>query len=102
MTRFQRFRISLATWLVRNTPCLVARREPTIALVQEAMHLDYYVAQSGGLQDPRRIRAYYVVRESAQKIKDLASEVYVGNNCTGILPPREETVHGTAETTAAA
>ena len=74
-----RFRIYLATLLCKGTPCSVARTEKVAALHDLALDLAKYVDTSGGLQDPRRIRAYRTVSKGALGIATLALEVAVGS-----------------------
>lgn len=100
MTRFERFRVSLATWLVKNTSCLVARREPTIQMCAAALRLRTYIEASGGLQDPRRIRAYRVILRDVEKMHQYMTQVVAGP----VLPiSTQEESHGpTQEASAAA
>ena len=57
----QRFRIWLAAWLCRGTPCTLARTSVVAQLVALAYEIDGYVQRSGALTDPSRIKAYRVL-----------------------------------------
>ena len=57
----KRFRVWLARWLTRGTECCVVRSNRLESLGKETEDLDRYVTSSGGLQDPRRVRAYHVL-----------------------------------------
>ena len=54
----KRFRVWLAQMLTKGTDCCVARSNDVSSLQSRVNDLARYVDESGGLQDPRRIRAY--------------------------------------------
>ena len=96
---FLRFRVWLASLLVRGTGFTVTRLSHAIAIRDVASSLYRYVETSGGLQDPYRIKAYRVILRSAVMIFTAVDRLVVGTLPTS-LP--EET-HGpeAAEETAA-
>ena len=73
----KRFAVWLAKLLTKGTECRVVRSTRLVDLTHHTDTLEFYVNSSGGLQDPRRIRAYQVVLRIAGDIrhamKDLAA-----------------------------
>lgn len=74
---FQRFRIRLAIWLTRGTPCAITRLAPLVSLNNVAVRLREYVEKSGGLADPRRINAYRTILRAATDLSTAASTLLV-------------------------
>lgn len=73
----KRFRVWLANLLTRKTACVVVRREAVIGLGAAAESLVDYVARSGGLQDPKRIKAYRRVLRGSIEVRNHAEAVLV-------------------------
>lgn len=73
----QRTRVDIATRLLRGTPCSVARTKELRAIQQNAIELENYVETSGGLQEPRRIRAYRVILRRSLDISRSAARALV-------------------------
>ena len=73
----KRLSVWLARWLTKGTGCCVVRSSRVESLEGHVADLDSYVENSGGLQDPRRIRAYrYVLRvvgNIRHVVKDMAA-----------------------------
>lgn len=68
MTRWQRFRIVIAEWVLAGTGYSVAEEAEVDAVRTNIWGLAEYVRNSGGLRDPRRISAY---RKITRKIETL-------------------------------
>lgn len=84
---FPRLRVWLAVQLCRETACLLVRIGPAAVMHDTALDLAKYVQHSGGLQDPKRIKAYRVIVTATTGIAALAQQLIAGP-----LPkPREET-----------
>ena len=73
----RRFRVWLANLLIRKTACAVVRREEVEQLGEAAEGLADYVARSGGLQDPRRIKSYRRVLRGSFDVRNHARAVLV-------------------------
>lgn len=73
--RWVRFKVWLALKLLKGSACTVARREHVEIMRWQAFHLGQYVQHSGGLQDPRRIRAYRIVLRAAASLVYLAKNI---------------------------
>lgn len=71
----RRFRVWLARLLLRSTGCLVARAVPVAELQYLASDVARYIRMSGGLQDPRRIRAYRTLLRRSENISRAAGEI---------------------------
>ena len=87
----QRFRVRLAVWLCKGTPCLVARASDVMSMHGIALNLGRYVSTSGGLQDPKRIKAYRTVLSAATGLVMFTRNVIVGPFPKTLPPAREET-----------
>lgn len=74
----RRFRVWLAVLLVRGTKCLVAREEALSDLIEWSDDLYRYSRVSGGLNDPRRIKAYKRIGYSATAIQAAANRLLAG------------------------
>ena len=75
---FPRLRVWLAVQLCRGTSCLVTRIAPIAAMHDVALDLAGYVERSGGLNDPRRIKAYRGVLKGSLGLATLAQHIIVG------------------------
>jgi len=75
---WRRFRIWLALLLVRNTGCVLLRRQELEILRGEAAYLLNYVATSGALLDPRRVKAHRNISGAAARMEEAAAQVVVG------------------------
>ncbi len=75
---FPRLRVWLAIQLCRGTTCLVARIGPTAIMHDTALDMARYVERSGGLNDPKRIRAYRTILKAALNMAVLARSVIAG------------------------
>ncbi len=73
----KRFAVWLAKLLTRKTDCVVARRGRVEKLGAAAEELVDYVARSGGLQDPRRVKAYRQVLRGSLEVRNHAEAVLV-------------------------
>ena len=73
----KRFCVWLANLLTRKTACAVVRRDEVTQLGAAAEDLADYVARSGGLQDPRRIKCYRRVLRGSIEVRNHASAVLV-------------------------
>ena len=73
----RRLCVWLAKQLTRKTACIVARRDEVLSLGDAAEELADYVARSGGLQDPRRIKAYRRVLRGSFEVRNHARAVLV-------------------------
>ncbi len=73
----KRFAVWLACLLTKGTECRVVRSTRLEDLGRHTDGLGRYVEASGGLQDPRRVRAFHVVVRAVENIrhamKDLAA-----------------------------
>ncbi len=73
----KRLCVWLAGWLIKGTDCCIVRSNNLQSLLRRADDLVDYVEDSGGLQDPRRIRAYRNILRSAvdlgHDLRDLAA-----------------------------
>ncbi len=102
MTFLHRLRINLAIWLCKGTVCLVARADGVVQMHDIAYNLAQYVGASGGLQDPRRIKAYCVIFRAALALTMSARTVIVGPQ-KPVQPPviatptTEELANGTED-----
>ncbi len=65
----KRFAVWLARCLTKGTECCVVRSSRLEDLDQHTVKLGRYVESSGGLQDPRRVRAYHVVVRAVENIR---------------------------------
>ena len=74
----KRVRIWLAIQLCRDTACLVVRIGPAAVMHDTALDLAGYVRRSGGLQDPKRIKAYRAVVTGANAIAALGQQLIAG------------------------
>lgn len=66
--RKYQWRIAIAKWALQTTGCVVAKEQQLRDLEDTAVHLIDYVEKSGGLREPRRIRAYHEVRRRSERI----------------------------------
>lgn len=73
-----RLRVWLAVQLCRGTSCLVTRTAPIAVMHDMALDLAGYVERSGGLNDPRRIKAYRGVLKGSLGLATLAQHLIVG------------------------
>lgn len=73
----KRFCVWLAQQLTRKTACAVVRRDEVEQLGELAEELADYVARSGGLQDPRRIKSYRRVLRGSFEVRNHAGAVLV-------------------------
>ena len=77
LPRWTRTRVAIAVWLTKGTPCTVVRNGPLEIIATQAFALAAYVQHSGGLQDPRRIRAYRVVLRAAASIAYRVQQLHI-------------------------
>ena len=75
---FPRLRVWLAIQLCRGTECLIARATPVAIMHDVALDLAGYVERSGGLNDPRRIKAYRGVMKGSLGLATLAQHIIAG------------------------
>ena len=75
---FPRLRVWLGVHLCRGTACVLVRIGPAAIMHDTALDLARYVQTSGGLQDPKRIKAYRVVVTATTGIATLAQQLIVG------------------------
>ena len=71
----KRFSVWLARWLTRGTECCVVRSSRLEDLGKHTDRLGHYVEDSGGLQDPRRTRAYHVVVRAVENIRHAMNDL---------------------------
>ena len=91
---FPRLRVWLAVQLCRGTSCLVTRIAPIAIMHDVALDLAGYVERSGGLTDPRRIKAYRGVLKGALGLAHLSQQLIVGPHPK---QPKEEAPHAEAK-----
>jgi hypothetical protein len=87
-----RFKVWLARRLCRNTACGVVRVGPTIVMLDTVYRLHQYVQRSGGLQDPRRIKAYREILAATSTVAGLGAQVLIDGGIVARVSPsqREE------------
>ncbi len=93
MGLYPRVRVWLAIQLCRGTPCLIARTGPAALMHDVALDLAGYVERSGGLTDPRRIKAYRGVLKGSIGLATLSQQLIAGP----YPKPREETPNAEAK-----
>lgn len=74
----RRFRVWLASLLIRRTLVVLVRARLVTDLRAAALTLHQYVESSGGLQEPHRIKAYRRILRLANEIELLSRAVLVG------------------------